>query len=246
MNPHLFRWIALALGVSMTGCAERMPTYSWIDETHAMELMAERAARIKTLSSPCRIILTDSNGAPAQLDGAIAARVPGFLRLRAWKFSQSVLDITLTPTGLWLFSVQDHESNGERLSPFATLTAQQLRLGWSFTTGAIPRDGWTRIDSNSKRTVELAQELVSGGSINCEVDRPSLTLRRCTVTEFPGAAVLTLALDRYRTFDGLVVPTQLVLCSERGTMTVFLDDPSLNDEIPPTVFDPPRRALKQP
>lgn len=234
------------LPVCMTGCAERLPTYPWIDEAHAMKLMTERAAGIKTLSSPCRIVLTDPKRGPTQLEGAIAARTTGFLRLRAWKFSQPVLDITLTPEGLWLYIAEDNdESRGPR-SPFADLTAQRLRQGWSFATGSILLDGWTWSIPNSNRSVELERESDSGGLIRCEVDRPSLTLRRCTMTEPSDAAPWTLTLDRYRTFDELLVPTYLVLGSVHGTITVILDDPSLNDEIPPSAFDPPRRAIKQP
>ena len=236
----------MTLGASLTGCAERLPAYRWVNEARAMDLMAERAARIQTLSSPCRIILADPNAGTTQLEGAIAARMPGFLRLRAWKFSQPVLDLTLTPVGLWLYSAQDGDSPGERRSPFATLTAQQLRQAWSLTTGVIPRDGWTWDEPSSRTYIALRRDWESGGSIDCEIDRPTLTLRRCTVSQAPDAAVLTLALDRYQHVGELIVPTRVVLRSAHGTVTILLDDISLNDELPLLAFDPPQRAAKQP
>jgi hypothetical protein len=112
--------------------------------------------------------------------------------------------------------------------------------------GAVPRDGWTWDGSRSRRSIELQREWESGGSINCEIDRRTLTLRRCTVTHVPDAAVLTLALDRYRKVGDLVVPTRVDMRSEHGRITILLDNLSLNDELPPLAFDPPRRAVKQP
>ncbi len=234
------------LGASLTGCAERLPTYGWVDASHAMDLMAVRAARIQTLSSPCCVILAGPNAGPIQLEGAIAARMPGFLRLRAWKFSQPVLDLTLTPDGLWLFSAQDRESPGERPSPFATLTALQLRQAWSLATGVIPRDGWTWDEPRSRASIALRQEWECGGSILCEIDRPTVTLRGCTMTQASDATVLTLALDRYRTVGDGVVPTRVVIHSEQGTITILLDDVSINEELPLLAFDPPGRAGRQP
>jgi len=211
-----------------------------------MQLIAERSARSQTLSSPCRLILADPNTGPTQLDGAIAARMPGFLRIRAWKFSQPVMDITLTPAGLWLYSAQDDESPGNRPSPFASLTAEQLRQAWSLVMGEIPLDSWTWDQTTSQPDITIRQDWESGGSIVCTIDRPTLTLRRCTVTRSTDATVLTLTLDRYQAIEQVAVPTRVIMQSQHGTITILLDDVSLSEELPPTAFDAPRRAVRQP
>ena len=246
MNRRSVQCSLLMLVAAQVGCAQRLPTYPWVDETHAMQLIAERSARSQTLSSPCRLILADPNTGPTQLDGAIAARMPGLFRLRAWKFSQPVLDITLTPAGLWLYSAQNDEFPGNRPLPFANLNAEQLRRAWSLVMGEIPRDGWTWDQTSSHANVRIREDWESGGSIVCTIDRPTLTLRACTVTQSADVAVLTLTLDRYQAIEHVAVPTRVIMHFQRSTITILLDDVSFNEELPPTAFDPPRRAVRQP
>lgn len=236
----------MMIAMSIAGCTNRLPTYTWIDVPHAVKVMAKRADLLKTISSPCRIILTDPNGSQTQLDGAIAARVPCYFRLRAWKFSEAVLDITLTPSGMWLFGIQDHDSNTNSASPFATLDSEQFKTVWSFATGALLGDGWTLNDSNLRNRIELKRDLELGGAIHCEIDRTSLTLHHCKVSTASNKAELTLTLNRYRRIGELVVPTQFVMASEQGKIAILLDDLAINEDLPPLAFDPPQRAIKQP
>lgn len=246
MNRRIVLHMLLMLVATQTGCAARMPTYPWVDQAHASQRLAERSSQMRTLSSPCRILLADPNTSPTQFDGALVARTPGFLRLRAWKFSQPVLDITLTPDGLWIFSAQREESSDDHTSPFSSLTAQQLRQAWSLVMGGMPLDGWTWEGDASHATLTVRQNWESGGSIDCTIDRPSLTLRMCTVRRSADAAELTLTLDRYRVIQQVAVPTRVTMHSEHGTIAILLDDFPLNEELPQAAFDPPRRAAKQP
>lgn len=246
MFPRSFYLLPSMLVAIQIGCAERLPTYPWVDDSRAARLLAERSTRMQTLASPCRVILAETNSGSTQLDGAIVARTPGFLRLRAWKFSQPVLDITLTPEGLWLFTAQDIEHPDHRPSAFAGLTAEQLRRAWSLVTGEAPLDGWTWEDDASSDALAIRQQWDSGGSIDCTIDRHTLALRRCTVTRSADAAPLTLTLDRYRAIQQVVVPTRVIMHSGHGTITLLLDDVAVNEDLLQAAFDPPRRASKQP
>lgn len=246
MNQRIVLYVLLMFVAAQTGCATRLPTYPWVDRAHALQLLAERSSQLRTLSSPCRIVLADANTGPTQLDGAIVARSPGFLRLRAWKFSQPVLDITLTPDGLWLFSSQRDEPSAGHSAPFASLTAQQLRQAWSLVTGGMPLDDWTWNEDTARAVLTIRQGWESGGSIDCTLDRDTLTLRRCTVRRSSKAAELQLTLDRYRAIQAIAVPTRVTMRSDHGAITILLDEPSLNEELSPAAFDPPRRAVKQP
>lgn len=246
MNRLGFQYVLLLFVAADTGCAGRIPIYPWVDQAQAARLFAERSGKMHTLSARCRVILADSHTGPTQLDAAIAARTPGSLRLRAWKFSQPVLDITLTPEGLWLCAAEDAESEGDRASPFASLTAEQLRQAWSLVTGEFPPEQWTWEENTSLAAISISRKWEPDGSIECTIDRSTLTVRQCVLARSADAEPMTLTLDRYRAIEQVAVPTHVSMRSEHGTIAILLDDISLNEELPQFAFEPPRRAIKQP
>lgn len=57
---------------------------------------------------------------------------------------------------------------------------------------------------------------------------------------------MTMRWDGYRVVQGVVCPARIRLDAPVGSITVFLDDPVFNDELPAGAFDPPARAVRQP
>jgi len=236
--------VALMPGLIAAGCTRPLPQYPHLDAAAAMRLMTERSQRVKTLASPCRLILTRNDGQSVQLDGALAAQPPDHLRLRAWKVSQPVFDLTLRPDGLWLY-VAD-ASDAALGATWNDITADRVAGAWAVLTTGFDADDW-RVVADNKDTLHLsASEGPSHGRMECEVSRPALTLRRCDVGDPEGAPRMTLRSDRYRSVNGFVWPARICFDSPRGSITVLLDDPLFNDELPLRAFQPPARAVKKP
>lgn len=236
---------ALLLLIMTTGCANRLPTYRWTDENAALRTLSERELSLQTVSSRCRIALERADGAAVQLDGALAARLPDALRLRAWKLSQPVWDLTILPEGIWLFTAEAPEQGGQ--SPGSAIPAARLAQAWSLFTSGFVDGMWAFLpaDGSPSLQMRMAPEDTEG-DVLCELHRPTLTVRRCQVFDPDGALRLSLLLDRYVAVNGIVFPRRITAVSIAGTITITLDRPAFNVELPPQALTPPRRAVKQP
>jgi hypothetical protein len=233
----------LCLGVTLGACASALPRYADVDPAQALTILRERADHVRTLSAACRIILERPDGRSIQLVGALAARAPDHLRIRGWKASQAVLDLTLRPDGLWLYCAQGSGAADEPVVD--QLTAARVAEAWSLVTGGFRSKSWALGGDSAPATLRLVRR---DGRTNvvCDVARSTLTVRRCEVIDDDSGARMTLMLDRYRRFGDVVWPARVRSASPRGTVTVLVDDPVFNQSPPPKAFDPPRRAVRLP
>lgn len=249
----------LVLGVLAAGCAAPLPRHGALPPTEAMHILRERAARVATVSSRCRIVLTQRDGPSVELDGVLVARAPDHLRLRAWKLSQPVLDLTLRPDGLWLFTAEDRdragnprtgELEGERAGAFAAalrdLTAPRVRYVWSILTGAFGEGTWTASVWDDRRLRVVNDDPESGYAIACEVDRSTLTLHECSLGGGEDAPSMIVRWETYRRFGDIVWPLRMRMEGPAGAITVTMDDPVFNEELAHRAFDPPPRAVRRP
>jgi hypothetical protein len=234
---------ALAMALA-AGCQPQLPTYPRVDAQEALRLMADRTAHIESVSAPCRVVLTQSDGRSVQLDGAMVSRPPDYLRLRAWKLSRPVFDLTLRPDGLWIFrakgSADDQPWSAE------SLTAARLRRAWSLLTARMDQDAWTLTQDAGDRLVVSTVDPDDHYRVECVADRDTLTLQRCTIADADGGTHVTLTWEAYRLVDGLVWPLQVRMEGDAGSITVTTDPPTFNDPPPTEAFTPPSRAVKQP
>lgn len=246
---------ALALVALPGGCAEPLPSYPWTGSDSALAIMAKRADEIQTIASPCTVYVQRRDGYSVSLDAATAAKIPGWLRVRAWKFGNAVLDLTVTPDGVWLLREQPDEA------PTASSESGPERLGeaWSLFTGRFFDDPGLRVIDDGGERFTVERPLGRGGAkADCEIDRASLTARSYVVTDPSGEVRLRLSLERYRQFGGVVWPKRLVIeipASPSGAdhqsmsasrVVIAFDSPEFNQELPPTAFVPPKRAVRQP
>ena len=232
------------------GCTSKLPTYQWETDGEALEVMRERARSVKSIEAACDITLTDPQGQSVVLDGAMAARNPGWLRLRAWKLNSAVFDLTMTPEGLWL--MRPDSADIDRRLP-AAFNAGQIAEAWALLNGEVFADDlvWLR----EKATGQLEQfgtptdraTPSDRGSIVLSVDRSTLTLQRVLIlNDDANTARAELRLSRYRMVDEVPWPHDLELRSDDGVIRLRLRDVSLNAEPAPSAFVPPRRAVRQP
>lgn len=240
-------WLAAVLTLGMTGCTGGLPAYRWVDHDTAMRDIAARADRVETLTAQCRIILRDADGASTQLDGVIATRRPGKLRVRGWKLSQPAFDLTITGDSVWVY---DGRSEDEKASAvpaddgFVWLADAFEALGGIVvirpTAGAVPVDRPFRSEHRIRRKLRTG-----GGVLTCGIDRRTLTFTQCTVRDADGTEMASIAFDRYRVTDGVVYPGRIDARAGGRRVTVLLDEVDINPELPASAFTPPGRATRK-
>ncbi len=209
----------------------------------ALRVMAERAVTLKHVTAPCRIELTRADGRTVRLDGAMAAQWPDSLRLRAWKLSRPVFDLTLRPDGLWIFQAGDE---GEGSWGGGSLTAARLRRAWSLIAADLRGPGWSLAGGDGDSLMVTAAEPDDGFRIECRADRHTLTLRACTLSGDSADGVVTVRWSDYRVVDGVVWPLRVRLDSPAGSILILSEPPTFTEPPPPGAFEPPARAVRQP
>ncbi len=259
MRRIAFALMAIA-AAAPSGCGTPLPAYPWKDHDTAQRLMAEHAAQLHSIQSGARLVLTAADGTSVTLDAAIVAAPPDRFRLRAWKLGHALLDLTLTPEGVWL-KADEHRGDaaGGAAAGLRSINAGGIAEAWSLFTGGLfaERDasGGARIETTDdggptftlRRSADTAGSARPAGSaaITCEIDRRTLTARRCAVLDGSGAERAVVTLGGYRDFGGIVFPTRIEATGPDGTVLVLLDDPEFNTPLPPDAFVPPAGAAKQ-
>jgi hypothetical protein len=235
------------------GCSSPLPAYPWKDHETAQRLMAEHAAKVQSVQSGARVILTAADGNSVTLDAAIVAVPPNRFRLRAWKLGHAVMDLTLTPEGVWLKAEENRgEGTGGAAAGLRSIGAGGIAGPWTLFTGGLLDQGGVRgngriemtDDGGPTFTLRRLADKVGAASIICEVDRRTLTARRCAVLDELGVERAVLTLGDYRDFGGIVFPTRLDATGADGTVVVLLDDPEFNTPLPPDAFVPPAGAIR--
>ena len=240
----------LLLALLASGCAGGrgpdaglLPKFANVDHATALRVLSERAEAVRTLSARCDLTLARADGQTVRLDGAIAMAPPERLRLRAWKFGQAVFDLTLTPDGLWVVAGDD-PSRREKVLP-ASVSAAQLGREWAMLSGSFFREHDLDVRDDGRRLV-VSRRLADGRTMECDVERATLTPRRYRMLDPAGRTRFILALSDYGMFNGVPWPTRLLATSDDGRISVRLSDVELNGELAPAAFTPPRRAEKLP
>ncbi len=250
-----------SLGVTLTaiataatsGCSTPLPAYPWKDHETAQRLMAEHAAELQSVQSEARMILTAADGNSVTLDGAIVAAPPDRFRLRAWKLGHAVLDLTLTPEGVWLKADENREKGTGAAAGLGSISAGGIVGPWSLLTGGlfdqpcVSRPAQIEIadDGGSTFIFRRFADRTGATSITCEIDRRTLTTRRCAVLDESGVERAVLTLGDYRNFGGIVFPARIDASGADGTVLILLDDPEFNTPLPPNAFVPPAGAVRQ-
>lgn len=266
--------VALLASALLAGCAherEKIPVYPRLPEAAALKILRDRSHAIRSISAQGSITLTRPNGDAVRLDTVIVLRPPDHARLRAWKFSQAVFDMTLTPDGLWMIVSKNDEHRRELLA--AGSNAGRLTRRWlQLITGSFDNPKLAlRGDSGRLFSKQPSDDSTT---ISCEIDRATLTPRRYTVNDSGGTARFTLTLSDYAEFplgNGgagfqpassrpstqdagskpalqkmIVWPRKIEAVSESGRILVELREVEINGDLPPAAFHPPARAEKLP
>ncbi|HEY8667240.1 MAG TPA: hypothetical protein VIL86_11275 [Tepidisphaeraceae bacterium] len=218
-----------------------------MDHDTAIKTIVARDSQIRTVTAQAELIFERPDGNSIRLDGAFATRLPDSLRLRAWKLGTAVFDLTLTPQGLWIMAGEQAGKRDPRLSQ--KVSAGELAKVWSLLNGNIFKDAEIVAFDTAGPRFTIKQVLEDDRVITCEVDRKTLTARRYHLFDPQGKERFTLDLNDYRRLaknSTLVWPMEIIAAGEGGKFTADFFDLSINAELAPNTFTPPRRAEKQP
>lgn len=243
------RLFLLLLPVLLLGCAqprplqEHLPVYRWTDDQAALRELASRAHSIKTISAAAFLTLTRPDGQSVRLDAAMAISLADkSVRLRAWKLSQVVFDLTLTPAGLWIETPTD-SSHRDQIAP-ASLSAAQFARAISVFGGEAFEGPGVQVIDHGGPDFRVLKTLDDGKILAAEVERSTLVIRRYRLADRSGAAHFDLVLRDYQSLNGIAWPQEWSARSDSGTIEAQLRDVQLNTELPPSAFVPPRGAEK--
>jgi hypothetical protein len=225
----------------MLGCRATIPQHPWTGPDNALRVLAERHLAVRTLSARCTLRLRQANGQSITLDAVLLAQGTQHLRLRAWKLSQAVFDLTLVPDGLWLSTGATDRPSDQT----ARITAVHVAEVWAMLSGRVFRDGQVTIDHVGDRTLE-AHAPLTDGRCTMRIDRPTLTIRQYRFTDDQGRPRQTLSLKNYRMFGGCPWPTLVIATGPEGRIILELADVEINGELAAGAFVPPAAAVKQP
>jgi hypothetical protein len=250
MFPPVKRAAILLSGILLLACGcaprprpENLQAYHWIDDATALRDLSERAHAVKTVSAAALLTLTRPDGQSVRLDGAVAMSLPDkSVRLRAWKLSQAVFDLTLTPRGLWIEIPND--ANGRQQVGPASVSASQLARALAIFGGEVFDGPDARLIDRGGPRFEVRKPLEDGRTMTADVDRDALVVREYRLADASGAVHFTLTPSQYQSLNGLLWPTRLIARSDTGAIDVELRDIELNAELPPGAFVPPHGAEK--
>jgi outer membrane lipoprotein-sorting protein len=241
------RLLLLCGALALMGCVqhppphENLPVYPWTDDQTALRELALRARAVKTVSAAALLTLRRPDGQSVRLDGAVAiSLVDKSVRLRAWKLSQAVFDLTLTPAGLWIETPKDTQRH-QQIAP-ASLSASKFARALSIFGGEVFQGPEIQVIDHGGPCFSVRKPLENGQQMTAEIDRATLTVRQYQLADSAGVIHLRLTLRDYHLFNGIPWPTHLTARSDDGTIDVELRDVELNGQLPPGAFIPPRGA----
>jgi outer membrane lipoprotein-sorting protein len=229
--------------VLIVGCAgapkESIPTYPLMDVQQSLAAMQQRNEGVESITGEGTVTMFDAKGGSVRLDAAFAFALPNATRIRAYKFGQAVLDLTVKSEEVWLYlprqdgRAQDVRKASRSVAGAVELWLQLLGGGAAFGSWDTAGNKFIITDPRDRTTMRL------------EIDRRTLTFRRCAMFGDEESEQFTLDLDRYRQVGNTVWPGRIKATSASGTILIEMRDVELN-AAPPAAFQPPPRAERLP
>jgi outer membrane lipoprotein-sorting protein len=229
---------------AIAGCAqqrENIPTYPPMDARHSLEVIRQRSSQVQDVSGEGALTLTDRDGRSVRLDAALVLAPPDRARMRAWKFGQAVLDLTVVPEGTWLYLPRGEDDHAEQLRSASRSATSAVRQWLGLLAGQLDEPGSSARIEGSRLVV--TRPMNDQMTLTVTINRDTLTPRRYALKDASGKERFSLTLDHYRVLGQTVWPTRVEARSESGSITVEMRDVELNNAAP-GAFKPPTRAQR--
>ena len=246
------------------GCAAKgppAPTYPRASAAESLRIMRERAAAFAGVAGKGALVIGREKGSVG-LDAAFAVAPPDRARVRAWKLSQAVLDVTAKQGKVWLFRAAPPPPK-PGLVPSGIVSTGAANFGNERQIGPMVEALMPLlagdVDPNGSAsaavdgpTLRVVRFLKVGGSeviLTGEIDRDTLTARRWVVRDGTGRERAQLDLSDYRPVAGGVWPWRVraTLTGVAGVRAVEFRAKDVSPFVAPAEgepdpFQPPRRA----
>lgn len=237
----MMRNIAVLMMIAMLGgCAsEPLPTYTWNSPAEAMAILNCRAARLHTLTAQGTVTLTRRDGQSVRFDAALVIQPPDRLRLRAWKFGEAVLDVTIRPDGVWVWIADRAGEDAKRDLPKLLGGGAVRELG-TLLAGSVT--GEAKRDDDA---LEIVNNLSDKVRVTAKVDPRTLVVREYDVSRSSGETVERVVLSEYEPAGPTVWPRRIEAVGPQGRIDVELGEVRVNEPLNRAAFEAPARAQKQ-
>lgn len=235
------RWLLAMAGgllvLSMGGCAAQLPAYAWNNPDEALRLVNERTQHVQSLGGRGTVMLSREGDPGVVLDAVVAADREN-LRLRAYKFDRAILDLTLRPDGIWLWQAPAHAKADIDLKGLARLTSGESpakAMLWTMLMGRVPAT--SQIAMTDGKLIGRAGEIVT------QIDPRTLTVQAYRF-ETQGSRAPAIRLGNYDLVDGIAWPKRISIEDATGVIDIRLAEVTLNADLPPRAFEPPKGAVR--
>jgi outer membrane lipoprotein-sorting protein len=237
--------MSLLILFPMSGChtPDPIPTYPPAAKGESFDRMQARLADVRDISGEGEITLVDVIGNSVRFDAAFALAPPDRARVRAWKLSQAVLDLTVTRDGAWLFLPKRDDQHADQLRAAAGDASRALHE-WLALLSSRPDAGADAVRTTGDQFV-VTRHNADGSRITSVIDRATLTARQYTIYDRAGMPRFSLSMEQYRVVGSTVWPTRIEAAASNGKFIIELRDLAIN-QAPPLAFQPPARAERLP
>ena len=233
MIPRIFGLMAAA--TLMVGCGltpRPLTEVSWQDAAEAKRILAERRDAIQTVQAECDIRL--ERGEDRQtFDGAVVMQHPDHYRLRAWKLTQTLFDLTVNDEGVWVAVSDELLKRRPQAEQELAGLAEQLGL---LLRGPDFRDAKMLQDEDGQLIARWPQ----GEAV---IDRETLTPRRYEFTDPDSGDSFTVE-TQYADYAGQTWYREVRVEGGFGSVQLDFRGVHLNESLNPKAFTPPRRAVQ--
>jgi|GEM_PF-2815772 len=235
----------LLLIAELVGCQSHppLPEYQWVDQHQALNDLAEQADRIQTIMSRCDVRVDSDWRHSTVVQGAMVAKCPDHLRLRLWKWTHAILDLTVTPEGVWLMLADEKDAQASGLANREGI--DQVSRFNQFLSSAFFRDKKLEVVYDLDE-LYMVRKTPGHGAIHCTVDRRTLTVKEYRFENADGKLGAKLVLSDYRLVtDEIAWPYRWRWTFDKVKLDVKFVELDINVELPERVFVPSRRAQKR-
>lgn len=236
---------AIIVVLGLVGCRtgsprEEIPRYAPMSIERSMAIIELRGDVATDVTGQGTLTFIGADGRSVRLDTVFVLAPPDRARVRAWKFSRAVFDLTRTNEGVWLYLPRG-DDRADELTESARNLGDAIGEWLNLSTGRLDvAEGQARIEGDE---IIVQRPMRDGLTLRATIDRATLTPRRYEGLDDNGKVQFRMILGRYQQLGATVWPAVVVAQSESGTVRVEARELDLN-VAPPTAFTPARRAEK--
>ena len=243
MRPPLYCLVLLMIAGCRTApppVEDDIPRYPMLSASESLATIERRNAAVEDVTGKGTLIFTAADGESIRFDTVFVLAPPDRARVRAWKFSRAVFDLTRTADGVWLFLPRG-DDRAEELESSANALGDAVGEWLGLFAGGLDADAG---DTEVRDDVLIVRRPMRDGlTLRATIDRRTLTPRRYDGLDANGKLRFRLILDAYAELGDTVWPRVVEARSADGVVRVETNELDLNIA-PPTAFNPPRRARR--